>query len=184
MVILISGGVKSNKSTYGESLSIKLSKENKRIYVATMIPYDNEDLNRIKLHKENRKNKGFITIEAPTDIDKIVNNDNKDALFFVDSLTALVLNEMFKYENSKSIDEIASIINKELESLISKTKNTIFITDYIFNDYDNYSNFTIDYLKLFSKVLINLSNKSDLVIEMVSSIPKVLKGGSIYEEII
>ena len=109
MKVLISGGVKNAKSSYAEDLAIKLSKNNRLYYLATMVPYDEEDCKRIKLHQMSRIDKGFNTIEVATDIDKVLNECDNHSTFLLDSLTALVLNEMFKNEG-KSIEEISKKI--------------------------------------------------------------------------
>ena len=177
MIVLVTGGCKNGKSRYAEDLSIKLSNKDKRFYCATMVAYDDEDRLRIKNHRRERMNKGFITIEKPIDIDLIVDNTNKDSIFLIDSLTALVLNEMFRFEKTKTIDEMIEYINNELYRLVNKAKNVVIVSDYIFNEIDNYSIFTKDYLKLFGNVSTYLASISDTVIEIVATNPKVIKGG-------
>ena len=58
MRVLISGGAKNGKSTFAENLIVKLKGEDELFYLATMIPHDKEDLERIRRHKEERKDKG------------------------------------------------------------------------------------------------------------------------------
>ena len=51
MIIFISGGSKSGKSKIAELWASKLnSKGGRLVYLATMKPYDNEDLKRIEKH--------------------------------------------------------------------------------------------------------------------------------------
>ena len=57
MIVLVSGGVKNGKSTYAEELCLRLANGNKHYYLATMLPYDDEDRKRVKKHQENRKDK-------------------------------------------------------------------------------------------------------------------------------
>ena len=175
MKILISGGVKNAKSNYGEELAIKLSKNNKLYYLATMVPYDEEDHKRVKLHQLSRQGKGFNTIEVATDIDKILKKCEKNATFLLDSLTALVLNEMFKNEDKK-IEEIGNKIKNDLNNLMNNVENIVIVTDYIFSDYQKFSNFTIDYLKLFADVSKYVASNCDLVIERVAGCNNILKG--------
>ena len=175
MKVLISGGVKNAKSSYAEDLAIKLSNNNILYYLATMVPYDEEDHKRIKLHQLSRIDKGFNTIEVATDIDKILNECDNHSTFLLDSLTALVLNEMFKQEG-KSIEEISEKINKDLNNLMNNVENIVIVTDYIFSDYQKFSNFTIDYLKLFADVSKSVASNCDLVIERVAGCNNILKG--------
>ena len=175
MKVLISGGVKNAKSSYAEDLAMKLSKNNRLYYLATMIPYDEEDHKRVKLHQLSREGKGFSTIEVATDIDTVLNKSDYNSTFLLDSLTALVLNEMFKNENKK-IEEISNKIKNNLNNLMNNVDNIVIVTDYIFSDYQEFSDFTIDYLKLFADVSKFVAKNCDLVIERVAGCNNILKG--------
>ena len=63
MKVLITGGCKNGKSGYAQELSCALSPSGKRFYVATMIPSDEEDRERIRRHVADREGLGFETIE-------------------------------------------------------------------------------------------------------------------------
>ena len=175
MKILISGGVKNAKSSYAEDLAIKIANNKKLYYLATMVPYDSEDHKRIKLHQESRKDKGFITIEVATDIDRILDDCDTSSTFLLDSLTAYVLNEMFENGN-KQIEDISSKIKNDLNKLINNVGNIVIVTDYIFSDYQEFSDFTIDYLKLFADISIYVASLCDVVIERIVGNNNVLKG--------
>ena len=62
MLLFISGGVRSGKSTLGEKFANELASGNK-IYLATSKAYDEEMKQRIYKHQKDRENKGFFTIE-------------------------------------------------------------------------------------------------------------------------
>ena len=64
MLILVSGGSASGKSEFAESLVLQ-SGCDRRYYLATMIPYDEECRRRISRHRKMRAAKGFETIEVP-----------------------------------------------------------------------------------------------------------------------
>ena len=99
MIIFIIGGSKSGKSKIAESWASKLnSKDGRLVYLATMKPYDNEDLKRIEKHIENREKYNFITYEIHKNIENIINNLKKDDTVLLDSVTYLVTNEMFSKE--------------------------------------------------------------------------------------
>lgn len=72
MLILVSGGSASGKSEFAEGLAVKLGTTGKRYYIATMQPFDEECLHRIKRHQEMRSQKGFETIECYRDIQKLL----------------------------------------------------------------------------------------------------------------
>ena len=72
MNVFISGGAKNGKTAFAEDIAVKLSCGGERFYVATMIPFDGEDRQRIARHIEERAGKGFRTLEIPRDIGSAV----------------------------------------------------------------------------------------------------------------
>ena len=58
MITLITGGSGSGKSAYAEE-QVLLEGEARRIYIATMYPYDEESHRRIDRHRRMRAGKGF-----------------------------------------------------------------------------------------------------------------------------
>ncbi len=67
-MILVVGGPNSGKSLRAEELAVEMSAEDKRIYLAAMIPYGEEGAARVKRHRELRKGKGFVTVERAKDV--------------------------------------------------------------------------------------------------------------------
>ena len=65
MLHVVTGGSGSGKSEYAEKL-IAESALHRRIYVATMMVWDDEGRKRVRRHREMRSGKGFITIEHYT----------------------------------------------------------------------------------------------------------------------
>lgn len=177
MIYFISGGSKSGKSSFSEDLCVVLSKENRRYYVATMIPYDNEDEERIRKHQEERKEKGFFTIETKNFLSEALINNHKSDYLLIDSLTAYVLNCMFLDEN-RTKEEVLTLMKEDIGSLLNQFENIFFVADYIFNDCENFTQFTKDYLALLGRLSTYIVTKADYVIEMKSGIPIYLKGGN------
>ena len=62
MFTLVTGGSGSGKSEYAESLVD--SWNDPKIYIATMMPFDEETRKKIQRHREMRRDKGFITLEC------------------------------------------------------------------------------------------------------------------------
>ena len=92
-IIYVTGGAKSGKSRFAEELAMK---KEKRIYLATSIPFDNEMKSRVKRHKEQRGN-DWTTIEAYRDIEEILQNVENIAeteVILLDCLTNMVTNIM------------------------------------------------------------------------------------------
>ncbi|MDO4745639.1 MAG: bifunctional adenosylcobinamide kinase/adenosylcobinamide-phosphate guanylyltransferase [Bacillota bacterium] len=142
MNIFISGGCKNGKSYYAqrrakemaESLGVPL------YYIATMIPHDDEDRARIKRHISEREGWGFETIEQGLALTEILHNDDvdKNGVFLMDSVTALLDNEMF--DEKGNIDEAApERVKRDVLDFAAGTGNTVFVSDYIYGDAGYYS---------------------------------------------
>ena len=63
MICMILGTPDSGKSKRAEDLTLKLSGNDKKYYIATMIPFGKEGEERVKKHRNMRAGKGFETIE-------------------------------------------------------------------------------------------------------------------------
>jgi adenosylcobinamide kinase/adenosylcobinamide-phosphate guanylyltransferase len=86
MIVFISGGAKNGKTTLGQDLAVKLSAGGPHYYVATMIPADDEDRERIRRHIEDRDGMGFETIEVGRGILSCLEKADSDATFLLDSV--------------------------------------------------------------------------------------------------
>lgn len=64
MIVFITGGAKNGKSSYAQDLAVKLASGGKHYYLATMIPCDEEDNDRIRHHIADRAGLGFETRRA------------------------------------------------------------------------------------------------------------------------
>ena len=96
MRVFISGGCKNGKSYYAQRVAKSAGAP--LYYIATMIPHDHEDDARILRHRKERENWGFETIECGRDIQNVLNNADQNGSFLLDSVTALLSNEMFAPE--------------------------------------------------------------------------------------
>ncbi|EPS49909.1 adenosylcobinamide kinase/adenosylcobinamide-phosphate guanylyltransferase [Clostridium botulinum CFSAN002367] len=112
-VVLITGGVRSGKSEFAESL---LQKEKSVLYIATAKITDKEMEHRVEKHKE-RRNSEWKTYEGYKDLGKIIKYHNEKNIL-LDCVTIMTTNLMFHkeidYENIKEeeLDEILEGIKK------------------------------------------------------------------------
>ena len=206
MKIFISGGCKNGKSSIAEDQAVKLAvrenpgtkkhdsenpgaknhdsensdgKNNERdklYYIATMIPHDDEDHLRIDNHRKMRAGKGFTTIECGHDILSI--NPDPDGTFLLDSVTALLSNEMFKTSDGKNFDfdeGAADRVAHELIEFSNKVKNIVFVSDYIAADIC-YEELTEKYRKGLALLDKALAKACDTVCEITLGNPYIYKG--------
>ena len=166
MRIFISGGCKCGKSSYAQTLAMNMRKDGLPLYyIATMIPADDEDVRRIENHRLERKGLGFETIEAARSISAATAHCDPNGSFLLDSVTALLANEMF--DSCGNIDREAG--RKTLDDLITATQrfeNIIFVSDYIFSDATQYDSVTELYRKSLAGLGVHLAAVCDQVLEM------------------
>lgn len=165
MIVLIIGGAKSSKSSYAELYSSELSKLKKGelYYLATMNPYDLEDLKRIENHLENRRKYDFKTIERHRDLNGILNKFSKEDTVLLDSLTSLVTNEMFV---GKEFNEsVNKMILNHIKNLGMKVSNLVIVSDYVFSDGIKYDSYTEVFRRELGAINCELASFSDVVIE-------------------
>jgi len=168
MRIFISGGCKNGKSTYAQHITKWQNNHNNHLnplyYIATMIATDHEDRERIVRHQQERDGWGFVTIEQPKNIGCILDKCNDSGSFLLDSLTALLANEMFS--SSGDIDENAhERIATELLQVLSKLENIVIVSDFIYSDAMQYDPFTEVYRKSLAALDRLMAKNCDVVLE-------------------
>lgn len=169
MNIFISGGCKNGKSTFAQDTAAKLANGGKLYYVATMIPCDPEDNARIQKHIENRAGMGFETLELGRDICPRKETTDKNATYLLDSVTALLLNEMFpSFENSETDPKATERCINELIALAKSSKNAVFVSDFIYSEAERYDPVTEEYRENLACVDRSLAAFCDVVVEVCS----------------
>lgn len=177
MKVFISGGCKNGKTSYGQDIAVRLASGGPLYYVATMIPYDDEDRERIRKHIENRAGMGFQTIEIGRDICSCLETADTDGTFLFDSVTALLLNEMFPDTHNSGADpEAGERCRKELLEFVASVKNAVFISDYIYSDAARYDEFTENYRRTLAMLDRSLAAVCDTVIELCAANTVIHKG--------
>ena len=160
MRVLITGGVKSGKSSYALSLADQNFEH--FTYVATAIPFDDEMKQRIAVHRRERGDK-YRTIEEPVAIHTVVGEDT-----IVDDITVW-MNNLFYKGMEESWKEI-------LEQFITNLPQRIIV---ITNE-TGLGNIPPDrttraYNRYLGEANIMLANAMDTVYFMVAGIPLKVK---------
>lgn len=115
MNYFLSGGAKNGKSSLAQE--IVCAQSGPRYYLATMIPHDDEDRLRIQRHLDNRAGMGFQTVECGTDILSSLSRMEPDGAVLLDSVTALLSNEMFRADGTMDASAPARLEAELLEFL-------------------------------------------------------------------
>ncbi|MEG0829449.1 MAG: bifunctional adenosylcobinamide kinase/adenosylcobinamide-phosphate guanylyltransferase [Anaerovoracaceae bacterium] len=169
MNVFISGGCKNGKSYYAQELAREESLRQgvPLYYVATMIPTDGEDQARIARHLEERNGWGFTTLEQGRDIMDLLSRKDVESkgIFLLDSVTALLSNEMFPYKEDVNL-QAGKKVAEDLSKFAKMTGNTVFVSDFIYSDALAYDEWTEIYKKGLAHCDKTLAVICDKVIEV------------------
>lgn len=176
MIVFITGGAKNGKSSLAQRLAVELSGGGPRYYVATMIPVDEEDRERIRRHIADRDGMGFETVECGRDILSCLQKANKKGSFLLDSVTALLMNELFLPPDYSLNPEAGEKCAAELVELSQRVSNIVLVSDYIYSDAYRYDEVTEAYRKSLALIDRRLAQISDVVLELTAGSIVVHKG--------
>ena len=164
MSTFISGGCKNGKSYYAQ----RIAKDSGTplYYIATMIPHDDEDNARIRRHLAEREGWGFETLECGTDILSCLDRADPRGSFLLDSVTALLSNEMFAPDGFHP--DAAERLAGELCEFVLRAPKTVLVSDYIYSDAALYDEWTEIYRRGLAHIDRALAQCCDNVLEVVN----------------
>ena len=185
MLIAVIGGSGSGKSEFAENMAVDIrekknknnnkkdnKKDNRLIYLAAMHPFGQEGAERIKRHREARKDKSFITEERYTGLGymDVLPGDT----ILLECMSNLLANEMFDIDGAK--DMAVKEISDGIERLMKYDCDVIIVTNDIFCDGETYSEETEKYIKNLAEINKYIFSAADEAYEVVCGIPVKLKG--------
>ena len=92
---------------------------------------------------------------------------DKNGVFLVDSVTALIQNSLFPIEKNYEMDlEAANRCADELVEFAHTVRHGVFVSDYIYSDAERYSESTEMYRKCLADIDRRLAKVCDTVIEV------------------
>lgn len=97
-VILVTGGARSGKSAYSETLAKSFN--GSRVYIATCPVMDEEMARRVERHQQQRKNDGWTTVEEERDLSGVIRQSIQYDTILVDCLTLWINNLMYYAERA------------------------------------------------------------------------------------
>ena len=172
MSVFISGGCKNGKSFCAQRIAKALGTP--LYYIATMIPHDGEDTARIARHRAERVGWGFETLEQGRDILKCLDRADPRGAFLLDSVTALLANEMFDADGFHP--EAPEKIAAELTDFVERAPNIVLVSDFIYADAAFYDPMTEAYRRALAHIDRALAACCDCVLEIVGGCPILHKG--------
>ena len=116
MKAMITGGVKSGKSSY--ALSLAENFQGKKVFLATAEAFDDEMRDKIERHQKERGD-SFITIEEPIKIDHIIESN-----LILDCITLWMNNILFNSLEDQWEDILTRFLTQMQENTIIVTNET------------------------------------------------------------
>ena len=172
MLAIVMGGSGSGKSAYAEQLVCRIARQNPKYYIATMKVYDYEAQKKVERHRFLRNGKGFITVEQPTDIDRI---NVSHGVALLECMSNLVANEMFTDDGIVSAEVVADKICEGIKILSEKLDDIVIVTNNVFEDGVEYDQTTMEYIRTMGIVNCRIAQIADTVTEVVVGIPVPVK---------
>ncbi|MBR0093084.1 MAG: bifunctional adenosylcobinamide kinase/adenosylcobinamide-phosphate guanylyltransferase [Lachnospiraceae bacterium] len=184
MKMYITGGAKCGKSTLAQDTAIALSARDgvPRYYIATMQPADAEDESRIRRHIADRDGLDFLTIEQPRHLSALCETDSfqPEAVYLVDSVTALLANEMFGKEGTDK--HAGDRVAEDLLRFAAGVRHAVFVSDGIYSDAALYDDLTLCYREALARIDRALASHCDTVAECVYGQIRYLKGSGLTDD--
>ncbi len=165
MITLITGGIKSGKTSYALKIALLY---NKRAYLATAEPIDDEMKNKIDRHKKERNN-FFDTIEEPIEIaNKLLEIKGYDVVV-LDCITTWLGNLFYHEKNIEKYE------NKLLQAIKQIGYNLIIITNEVGLGVIPNDELSRKYVNELGSFNQKLAKAADECILMISGIPLKIK---------
>lgn len=120
---LITGGQRSGKSAFSESLALQLSDH--PVYLATAHVIDDEFRERVRIHRS-RRGEQWSTIEEELHLG---NHEFSGKTVLIDCVTMWITNAFFSF--NEDVEKTLSFLKKEFDRLTSQNANFIFVSNEI-----------------------------------------------------
>lgn len=177
MRIYISGGCKNGKSSWAEELACAQRAPGVPLcYLATMRPADAEDEARVRRHRAGRAGKGFATIECLSA--GAFAALQPPGVFLLDSVTALLSNEMFAPGAAAPDAGAGERILGELGAFLDRCPSAVLVSDAIFSDAQLYDGWTQAYRRALARLDRALAARCDAVLEVTDGLPLIHRGAA------
>ena len=161
---LVLGSNGSGKSLHAESLAVESGAP--LLYIATMVPQNEENHRRIEKHRLQRQGKGFQTVEIPWGLEDAPVTE--ETVVLLEDVSNLLANGMFQ----QGADETAAL--EKILALAGRCRRLIAVSISGLSD-EGYSGETADYIHALARLNEELSLRACRVTKMQNGTPALLK---------
>jgi adenosyl cobinamide kinase/adenosyl cobinamide phosphate guanylyltransferase len=175
MTYLITGGVRSGKSSYAEILAKYFADE--VLYIATLQASDEEMQRRIARHKAQRP-KSWRTAEVKLELSQTIQNA-LEKVILVDCLSGFVSNVVLEYEGAGEevvTEKVLEFTSELIHVLESTTKTVVIVTNEVGYGVVPESALGRWYRDVLGLANVRVAKVADAVSLVVVGIPQTLKG--------
>lgn len=184
-ITLVTGGARSGKSDYAETLTKELAGDH-AIYLATAAICDDEMAERVKLHQA-RRPAAWKTIERYQDFDsqEFADSIQGRKAMLLDCVGFLLNNLMYDRIRDREdythqdMEEVEALVERELQSLIHATKaagvNLIVVTNEVGMGIVPADRMTRYYRDILGRANRLVAKEADAVYLLVAGIPLQIK---------
>lgn len=166
-VTLITGGQRSGKSSYAETLALSLSSN--PVYLATSRVWDKEHRKRIERHKANR-GKEWTNLEEEKELSK---HHLSGCIVLIDCVTLWATN--FFFDLQADVDKSLSALKNEFDLFTNQDAHFIFVTNEIGMGEMSQNEIQRKFADLQGWLNQYIASQADEVYLMVSGIPVKIK---------
>ena len=172
-LIFVSGGVRSGKSAWAEKLVHEISAE-KKIYLASGQAHDLEMEERIRRHRQDRKDQGWTTIEQPLHLEEVIPKIGPGDAVLWDCVTTWLANELYEgWEQGKPCAETPDCMEqkwtdfkKTIGQIQSRAELFVIVSNEVLDDFIRDK----AYQQWLGKIHLWLAAQSDRAYEVESGI--------------
>lgn len=143
-MLLITGGSKSGKSRFAEAAAQRLAHKDALplVYLATMDPGgDLENLARIKRHQDDRRQKGFLDLEAYQALSERMDAIPKHAVLLLECLGTTLANRLFDRQTGVPHEALlhdpqrtAALFLAELKALAEPLAQLLIVSNELYHN--------------------------------------------------
>ncbi len=174
MLIFVSGGARSGKSTFAEKLVMNGVQYGDLHYIATSTVTDSEMASRIGHHQSSRGDQ-WITWEQQANLHHLKDHLTTKDSVLLDCLTILTANELFR---DGSLQNEITVYHKILHNVnqLLHVKKLVIVSNDLFSNGVHKDESTFVYMKLLGALHQEIVTIADYAYSVTHGIPKLMKG--------